>query len=125
MRQKTKAIFYLSFIATISYTTYGIFQLGKQGGPCNGGLAIIVMIPFFAVCSGLLISTFSDLTDPNRTNYNKSVFLATVSLLIWSYWFFTFFEDSIKDSILYLGLFELFNTFILMLSVRRHLILAK
>jgi hypothetical protein len=119
VRQTNKIIFYFSFIGTIIYTAFGILQLGRQGGPCNGGLAIIVLTPFLLVCIGLLIGTFSWLTYSNKTNSTKPIIFTIISLLIWTYWFFTFMGDSLKEGLLYLGLFELFNILLLMFFVKQ------
>ena len=119
MRLTNKTIFYFSFIGTIIYTAYGVLQLGRQGGPCNGGLAIIVLTPFLLVCIGLLIGTFSWLTYSDKTNFTKPIVFSIISLLSWTYWLFTFLEDSIKEGLLYLGLFELFNIILLLFFVRQ------
>ena len=119
MIQTNKTLFYFSFIGTIIYTAYGVLQLGRQGGPCNGGLAIIILTPFLLVCIGLLIGTFSWLTYSNKTDFTKPIFFTIISLLIWSYWFFTFLGDSIKEGLIYLGLFELFNILLLLIFVKQ------
>ena len=119
MIQRNKTLFYFSFIGTIIYTAYGVLQLGRQGGPCNGGLAIIILTPFLLVCIGLLIGTFSWLTYSNKTDFTKPIFFTIISLLIWSYWFFTFLADSIKEGLIYLGLFELFNILLLLFFVKQ------
>ena len=75
MIQTNRTLFYFSFIGTIIYTAYGVLQLGRQGGPCNGGLAIIILTPLLLVCIGLLIGTFSWLTYSNKTDFTKPVFL--------------------------------------------------
>ena len=101
MGQKNKTIFIIFFIVTIIYTGYGILQLGKQGGPCNGGLAIIALTPFLLLCFGLLVATFSWLTYTDKTNFRKPITFTIISLIIWTYWFYIFSEDSLKDSLLY------------------------
>jgi hypothetical protein len=118
MRRRAKIILFTS-IATIIYTGYGILQLGNQGGPCNAGLAIIALTPFLLLCTVLLATTFPWMTSSNRTSFSKPVIFSVVSLLIWTYWFYVFAEDSIKDTILYLGLFECLNVFILSFFVRQ------
>src|SRR5690349_25139356 len=65
MGQKIKTIFLLAFITTIFYTGYGVLQLGKEGGPCNAGLAIIVLTPFLLICVALLATTFPCWTYSN------------------------------------------------------------
>ncbi len=119
MGQKPKNILLISFFATIIYTGYGILQLGKQGGPCNAGLAIIILTPFLLLCTVLLTMTFPWLTFSTKTNFTKPIIFSTVSLLIWTYWFYVFTEDSVKDSLLYLGLFEFINAFVLSIFVRQ------
>ena len=109
MRQRSKVIFISLFILTIVYTCYGILQLGRHGGPCNGGLAIIVLTPFVLICVGLLTVSFSLLSNQKKTELAKPILLVIISLCVWTFVSITFLEDSIKESILYLGPLEALN----------------
>jgi len=121
MGQKTTAIFFLSFIGTVIWAGYGIFQLGKLGGPCNAGIAIIVLIPFLIICAGLLLSTSPWLMFRKQENYIKPILYAFFSLVIWTYWIYSFFEDDAKKSVLYLGPFELINILLLAIYFSRQI----
>ena len=51
------------FLLTIPYNGYGILQLGKQGKPCNAGIATIVLTPFLLILLATALSwlTFSSI----------------------------------------------------------------
>lgn len=122
MGQTTKRIFIWIFIGIVIYTCYAIFQLGKQEGPCNGGIAIIVLMPFLILCIILLKKTFPFFSIGNVKNLNRPIVFAIISLGVWSYWFYTFSEEGFTKTMGYLGLFEGANLFILFVLLRQRII---
>ena len=54
-----------------------------------------------------------------QDRFYKACFFTIISLLIWSYRFFTFLVDSIKEGLINLGLFELFNILLLSFFVKQ------
>jgi hypothetical protein len=110
--KRIKTLSICLFILTTIYTCYGILKLGREGGPCNGGLAIIILTPLLLVCFVLLIVTFS-ISVSRRLNLDKPIILALISLVSWTLGSLTFLEDSFKETVLYLGFFEVFNIYVL------------
>jgi hypothetical protein len=109
---KIKTLSICLFILSLVYTCYGILKLGREGGPCNGGLAIIILTPFLLVCFILLIVIFS-ISGSKRSNLDKPIILAVISLVAWTFVSLTFLQDSFKEAVIYLGFFEVFNIYIL------------
>jgi hypothetical protein len=125
MGRKATAIFFLSFVGTVICAGYGIFQLGKLGGPCNAGIAIIVLIPFLVVCAALLLSTSPWLMFREQEDFIKPILYTFSSLLIWTYWIYSFLQDDGKNEVLYLGPFELINIFLLIIYFIRQIKVLK
>jgi hypothetical protein len=113
MKRKNSAISIGLFILTTIYSCYGILQLGRQGGPCNAGLAIIVLTPFLLLCVGLISASLVLSSTKKKRSLTKPLVFSTISLSIWTFLFLTFLKDSAKESILYLGLFEVFNIYLI------------
>ena len=112
MGNRIKTLSICLFILTIVYTCYGILKLSREGGPCNGGLAIIILTPFLLICFVLLIIAFT-ISGSKRLNLEKPIILAVISLVSWTLVSLTFLEDSFKETVLYLGFFEVFNIYVL------------
>lgn len=101
--KKFKRSFNIIFILIYIFTIFGIFQISKGGGPCNGGLLFLIFLPLFLITSLFLILSQFYFFRKNRSQ--KSSFFALISFLIWSFGI-VFFYDSIKI-IIYLGPFEI------------------
>jgi hypothetical protein len=59
LSSKAKILFVIGFCIVLAYTFYGISQLGKEGGPCNGGLAIIVFVPLVLISTVVQLMVFA------------------------------------------------------------------
>ncbi len=121
MSKKKRNIIYI-FIAIIGYTIFGIFQLGKSGGPCNAGLLIIVSMPILLVCSFFLLLTFSWIESTEKTKFVIPIILVLISILIWTVHLFYFYQDSILESLLFLGFFEIFNLYMFIYFIKKSVI---
>ena len=117
INRRFKIAYVIFFIGTFFFTAYGILKLGEQGGPCNAGLAIIVLSPFLLICSILLGISFYKLTKEQKTNFRASIILSFVSLTIWTYWLYSFAQDDFKKNALYLSLFEVLNILTLVIGI--------
>jgi hypothetical protein len=120
MRQKSKLIFISIFVLATIYTFYGILQLAREGGPCNGGLALIVLAPFLLISIGLIIATFILLNRQNKLDLTIPIILTRISLLAWTLGSSTFLSDSLKETVQYLGLFELFHICLFIYLIRQY-----
>ena len=49
--KKVKKSFSIVFILIYLFTIFGIFQISKGGGPCNGGLLFLIFLPLFLITS--------------------------------------------------------------------------
>jgi hypothetical protein len=58
LSSKAKTIFAICFCIVLAYTFYGISQLGKEGGPCNGGLTIIIFVPLVILSTVVQLIVF-------------------------------------------------------------------
>jgi len=105
--KKIKPISITLLTAVSLYTIFGIYQLGKKGGPCNAGIVIIVLIPSLLICLGLLASTFKWVMPTKKTNHTIPITLSIISLLIWTSWFILLGEAEPLYVFIYLGFFEL------------------
>lgn len=106
MNFRYKKLYGLYFIASLSYTIFGIMHLARDGGPCNGGLALFILGPAILLCTILMIFSFSFFI--NSYQNTVPVFLSAISLLIWTYCLLSFAGDDLAESFLFLGPFELF-----------------
>ncbi|PWT74816.1 MAG: hypothetical protein C5B59_10220 [Bacteroidetes bacterium] len=103
------AIAVLLLIALV-YTTYGILELSKSGGPCNAGLAFIVLMPGLLICTILLSSSFILYLRKERSSQDRSLLLAIISLVVWGFWIMAFMTGDVsKEGIYFLGPFLLFH----------------
>ena len=101
-------LYFLSILITI-YTGYGILQLTKLGGPCNGGLILFAMFPALILSLTLLVTAFSNRPFSDKFTYKKRIIFSFISLSIWSFLFYQLLRDSFVDILLYLGPYELLN----------------
>jgi hypothetical protein len=85
--------------------------MGKQGGPCNGGLAIIALIPPFLICIPLLFFSVKNFIDNSQKNL--PIIGIAVSLSIWTFMLVSFANDDVKEALEYLGPFEILNVIII------------
>ena len=119
MSKILKILLIFLFIVTTIYTVYGILQLSKLGGPCNVGLAFIVLIPFLFVCVLLTGTSFYSLITRQTTNFKLSITLSFISLSCWTFLYIIFASDDLLKATLYLGLFEIFNIYSLLVFLRQ------
>ena len=89
-------------VLTFGYTLYGISQLGKDGGPCNAGLAIIYYTPLLFVCSILIIWSLYRIKKKGVKDRSISIILSAFSLLIWVLAIPESIDDSHYKGIIYL-----------------------
>jgi hypothetical protein len=115
--KKKSIILTALFIGTVIYTFYGILQLSRKGGPCNVGLSIIMLTPFLILCATLLAKSYMNSLQ-NEADF-KPILFTFLSLSIWTYWFYTFSEDSVKESFIYLGAFEITNVLMVIVLFKK------
>ena len=116
---KKQLFIYLGFyLVTIVFTCYGILQLSSSGGPCNAGIAFIILIPVLLICSLLLARAIYLIYNFGKSYSKSPKILTSISLIIWSYWSFQFLSDGTTEyGFFYLGLFEVLNIWTLMIAI--------
>ena len=117
MNKKIKILFLTLFGLTIIFSFWGIIQLSKAGGPCNAGIAFIVLVPAMIVITILqcfILNYVAILASDKNTSWAiVSFFMA----LAWVFLMKLFSDD--KNAILYLSPFLIFNvlvTFFILLN---------
>lgn len=99
--KKVKKSFSIVFILIYLFTIFGIFQISKGGGSCNGGLLFLIFLPLFLITS--LFSILSQFYYFKKKRFKASIVFALISFFVW-YSAILYFYDSIK-MIIYLGTF--------------------
>ncbi len=94
-----KIIFGIIYLITI----FGIFEISKAGGSCNGGLLFIVFMPLFIITSLFLI--LSKFYFFRRHKLKKAFYFSLISFLVWSFGIICFYNS--VEMILYLIPLEL------------------
>ncbi len=105
--KKNKLIYIVCFCIILLYTLYGIHQLGKDGGPCNGGIALIVFLP---------LTLFSAVTQLSVFLNPKSKALFVEIFVVWSLFMFMFAKD---DSVVFRYLIPFFGLNLLTLIIMK------
>jgi len=112
-----KYIFYLLFIIVVSITLYGIATLATYGGPCNAGIALIVLYPQLILSSFFQILMFERRNDRLKA-FSIFVIIVTIGLFAsWLKYSYIFWLDYPKESLLYLTPFAILNVITLSLFI--------
>jgi len=99
----TKSLFKIVFVIIYAFTIFGIFEISKGGGSCNGGLLFIVFIILFMITSLFLI--LSNFYFFRRHQLKKSFYFSLISFLVWSFGIICFYNS--VEMIVYLIPLEL------------------
>ena len=118
MTLRGKVTYSMFFIASLSCALFGIFQLGKEGGPCNAGLGLLILAPVVLICILLIIPPFITAITQNNNSSTFAISLAIISFVIWTIAIFIFADaEEIEDTLL-LTVFEIFIITTLVISIR-------
>jgi hypothetical protein len=116
MNKKLRLLFLISLLLVIVYSFFGLNQLSKPGGPCNGGLALLVWGPGLFLGSVLQLIVFKQMTSPV---IKSSLFWLAISFLctvVCSYGIIVFAEE--KNAVLYQSPFLIMNIFVTIIALR-------
>ena len=110
MNKKIKILFLTLFGLILIFSFGGIIQLSRSGGPCNAGIAFIVLVPAMIVITIMqcfILNYVAILASDKKTSW------AIVSFFIALAWVFLMklFSDD-KSAILYLSPFLIFNVLV-------------
>ena len=118
MTLRGKVTYSMFFIVSLSCALFGIFQLGKEGGPCNAGLGLLILAPVVLICILLIIPPFITAITQNNNSSTFAISLAIISFVIWTIAIFIFADaEEIEDTLL-LTVFEIFIITTLVISIR-------
>ena len=118
MTLRGKVTYSMFFIVSLSCALFGIFQLGKEGGPCNAGLGLLILVPVVLICILLIIPPFITAITQNNNSSTFAISLAIISFVIWTIAIFIFADaEEIEDTLL-LTVFEIFIITTLVISIR-------
>jgi len=98
-----KTLFKVIFGIVYLITIFGIFEISKAGGSCNGGLLFIVFMPLFIITSLFLI--LGKFYFFRRHKLKKAFYFSLISFLVWSFGIICFYDS--VEMILYLIPLEL------------------
>ncbi|MNK34720.1 hypothetical protein D3C87_532320 [compost metagenome] len=101
-----KSLFKIVSVFVSAFTIFGIFQISKAEGPCNGGLIFLVIMPLFILAFLFLI--LSMFYFFRKYKFKNAFCFSLISFLIWSF-AIIFFHD-LAQMILYLIPLELLIT---------------
>jgi hypothetical protein len=107
MNPRIKSYYTLSFLLIFMYSLFGIFQMTKAGGPCNGGVVLVFFTPILIVVTILQVISFRLWMRDSKVWLYRS--LSVAGTLVWiapTLLFLTF--DDFKD-LLYTGPFLLLS----------------
>ena len=90
MTLRGKVTYSMFFIVSLSCALFGIFQLGKEGGPCNAGLGLLILAPVVLICILLIIPPFITAITQNNNSSTFAISLAIISFVIWTIAIFIF-----------------------------------
>jgi len=99
-----KNIYYISFVLTVIYSIFGIFKMGEVGGPCNGGIAIIELIPILFIASIFQLSSFNLWSKSTKRNWFYPI-LSFIGISIWCWASTMFLDENAIGNLLYLSPF--------------------
>jgi hypothetical protein len=110
MNKKNAILFLTLFGLTIIFSVWGIVQLSKADGPCNAGIAFIVLVPAMIAITILqcfILNYVAILASQKNESWaSVSFFIA----LVWVFFMKLFSDD--KHAILYLSPFLIFNVLV-------------
>lgn len=100
-----KTLFIAIFILVFAFTIFGIIEMSKEGGPCNGGLLFLTFMSIFVFC--FLFLSISQLYFFRKNKFKASFILGLIPFIIWTISIIFFYEQS--SIIMYLMPLELLN----------------
>lgn len=118
MNLNTKQIYYISFSLVLTYTLFGICKMGSVGGPCNAGIAIIVLFPAIFIVAIMQVSSFNLWLKGNGNGIGSCV-LSLIGILIWCGAIMMFMDENAIKNLIYLSPFLLLNIATLVISVSK------
>ena len=116
MNKKKVILFGSLFGLTIIFSFWGIIQMSKTGGPCNSGIAFIILTPAVVLLSIMQLSILNYLLYSVRKNSLSWGIISLIFTLIWVFLMNMFSDD--KKIIIYLTPFLLFNILVTFFSFK-------
>lgn len=119
----TKSVFRLLYFVVVFYTLLTLIPIDKTGGPCNQGLAFIIIAPFIIIVTAIQYLAYYRMTN---NQFEKKYFHQFMSLCccgVWILFFYLFASDSLLHAILYLTPFLVLNITVLIITFKPKLII--
>ena len=120
----TKSVFRLLYFVVVFYTLLTIIPIDKTGGPCNQGLAFIIIGPFIIIVTAIQYLAYYRITNNQLEKKYFYQFMSFCCCAIWILFFCLFASDRLLHAILYLTPFLVLNITVLIITLKPKLIIA-
>ena len=120
----TKSVFRLLYFVIVIYTLLTLIPIDKTGGPCNQGLAYVIIGPLIIVVTIIQSLAYSRLTNKQLDKKFFYQFMSLCCCTIWTLFFYLLASNQLLYAILYLTPFLVLNIAVLIITFRTKLILG-
>ena len=118
----TKSVFRLLYFVIVIYTLLTLIPIDKTGGPCNQGLAYVIIGPLIIIVTAMQYLAYYRLTNNQIEKKFFYQFMSFCCCAVWTLFFYLFASDQLLYAILYLTPFLVLNITVLIITFRPELI---
>lgn len=120
----TKSVFKLLYFVVVIYTLFTLIPIDKTGGPCNQGLAFIIIGPFIIIVTAIQYLAYYRMTNNQLEKKYFYQFMSLCCCAIWILFLYLFASYNLLYAILYLTPFLVLNITVLIITFKPKLIIV-